>query len=322
MRKYNVIADEHKRREREDAGPNMNMKIHFKALGLAAGLLWAFLPAARAQEISLAIGNNVPVQNALKRNLPGSNGNPSGAVRVEIRETTAGGGIAPPDPVTGEGSDANPLVRESYLGHDTIGIDPGLFSETFTGRLSTNITYYARVYDAPTPEAALYFANSATFSGPPSYVDSLSVTFGALQLVSGVADEDADGDGIPTALEEDMGLDPNSPDSDGDGYPDWFEGHFSEYMHASEKDPGLDLQINPPLADAANPHTVSWQTIPVPGMTYRLQYTDALPYEDPYVAEVWSGALTDTNKEVDVEDWVANSLYKGYFRVVVPYDGP
>ena len=302
---------------------NMNHRWMW-ALILAAGA-WLVQGEVQAQIISLAVGNSVPIQNALKRNLPGSNGNPGGlAVQVEIRETTAGGGIAPPDPDTGEGSAANPLVRTSYLGHDAIGTDPGLFSETFTNRLATNVTYYARVYDATTPGAAKYYADTGTFAGPPAYLDSVDVTFGPLLLVkTGAADTDTDGDGIPDTLEsETLGTSPTKPDTDGDGYSDWFEGHYSEYMHPTDPDPGLELQITPPQVYAVNPHTVSWQTIPVPDMTYRLQYTDALPYEDPYIVEVWSGTLTDTNKEMSVEDWVTNSLYKGFFRVVVPYEGP
>ena len=57
-------------------------------------------------------------------------------------------------------------------------------------------------------------------------------------------------------------------------------------------------------------------------MTYRLEFTDELDFENPYIEEIWSGTATETHLVVDVEDWVTNSLHKGFFRVVVPYDVP
>ena len=144
-----------------DRNQEMKMHVHSKglgfflcvALGMAAGV-------ARAQVVPpLYVGNQTPVTNALGRNLAGDNGNPDSASRVEIRQTTAGGAILAPDPATGEGNPANPLVQVSYIGHDLIGANTGLFSETFTNRLPTNSTYFARVFDAPSAGAALYFAN-------------------------------------------------------------------------------------------------------------------------------------------------------------------
>ena len=304
-----------------DRNQEMKMHVHSKGLGFfLCAALWMAAGGARAQVVPpLYVGNQTPVTNALGRNLAGDNGNPDSASRVEIRQTAAGGAVLPPDPATGEGNPANPLVQTSYLGHGVIGANTGLFSETFTNRLPTNSTYFARVYDAPSAGAALYYANSAPFAAPPSSEANVDVVFGALQLVSGEEDIDTDGDGIPDAMESEiLGTSPTDRDTDGDGYSDYFEAVHREYMHAKEPDEPLSVQINPPVLAEIDPYTVSWDTIPVPGMQYRLEYTDALLIPEAFV-EVWSGTATATNVEVDVDEWVrTNSLIKGFFRVLIP----
>lgn len=301
----------------------MKTNIHSNTLGLAAVLALAVLPvAARAQGTSLSVGNSVPVQNALGRNWLGSSWDSNNASRVEIRETWTAGTILAPTNDPGEIETFNPLVRVSYLGCNSIGANPGLFASIFEERLSTNVTYYARVFDAPTVTGALYYADSTGFSGPPDYVADLNVAFGPSMLVrTGAPDNDTDGDGIPDELEGVVHTDPTNPDTDGDGYDDWFEAHYSEYLSPTDPDRPLEIQIHDPQA-LAEPHTVSWWTIPVPDMEYQLEYTDALPYEGAFTAPVTNVTATDTNLVVPVEDWVTNGLFKGFFRVKVPYEGP
>jgi len=219
----------------------------------------------------------------------------------------------------------NPLVTNSYLGRGVVGVNPGIYSETFTNRsvLATNATYYVRVFDRPDPSAAIYYADTAPFFGPPVEVPSINPEFGALTRVDGTyPDPDSDGDGLPDAVEFDLSLDPNDPDYDDDGYNDWFESHFWDYLNPKVADPSLEIQINAPAQLTVDPHTVSWWTIPVPAMTYYLQYRPQWMDEDSY-SNIWSGAATETYLDVDVEEWVqTNSPIKGFFRVVVPYEGP
>lgn len=275
---------------------------------------------AEAQVGSLVVGNWTAVTNALGRPFHGVNGYPEISARVEIREV--GVGIIPPDPATGLGNDGvNPLARVSHIGHDVPFDNSGMFAETFSNRLDVGKSYFARVYDGPSPGGSIYYVNSMVFVGPPPEVSSLEVVFQSRHLVNGEPDVDTDGDGIPDAMEGDMGLDPNSADTDGDGYSDFFEAIHDEYLQPGEPDPSLEIQITPPFALAVDPHTVSWQTIPVPNMEYRLEYrpqwTDETAYE-----EVWSGTATDTNLEIDVEGLVTNVPVKGFFRVTVPYSIP
>ena len=292
--------------------------------GVVLVVAWAAISGVQAQIVpSLDIGNVDPVFDLLDRPLRGTWNFPETAARVEIRETSGGGGIAPPDPVTGEGNDAlNPLVRVSYMGMGVVGENPGKFSENFPARIESGKTYYARVYDAPAPSNAMYYANSAMFTEVPpdqiNVVTFIDVAFGELRRVDGVTDADSDGDGIPDDMENNVtGTDPTNPDSDFDGFNDWFEAHYSEYMSANEPDEPFAVT----LTDAA---TVDWRTIPVPGFGYVLEFTDAMPYEEEFTETVWSGTATDADLSVPVADWIGtNSTEKGFFRVrAVSPDGP
>ena len=285
---------------------------------------WTAICGVQAQIVpALDIGNADPVYDLLDRPLPGTWNFPESAARVEIRETTGGGGIAPPDPVTGEGNDAlNPLVRVSYMGMGVVGDNPGKFSEVFEARIEAGKTYYARVYDAPAPSNAMYYANSATFTEVPpdqiNVVTFIDVNFGALRRVDGSTDVDSDGDGIPDDMENNVtGTDPTNRDSDFDGFSDWFEVHYGAYMSANEPD-------EPFVVTLTGAATVDWRTIPVPGFGYVLEFTDAMPYEEAFTETVWSGTATDADLSVPVEDWIGtNSTVKGFFRVrAVSPDGP
>ena len=289
------------------------VKIRMRGQGLWAALAVVLIAAgAEAQVGSLVVGNSAPVTNALGRPFHGVNGYPEISARVEIREM--GPGIVPPDTETGEGNDGvNPLVRVSYIGHDSPFENSGMFSETFTNRLGEGTWYFARVYDGPSPGGSMYYLNSETFQGPPSGVESLDVVFQTRRLVNGEPDLDSDGDGIPDAMEGDMGLDPNSPDTDGDGFDDRFE-ELNDYVDPKEPLP-LDIAIHAPQL-ATDPHSVSWWTIP--GVFYRLEYRPQWVDGEPFIPDVWTGVAGGTEIgtiQIDVESWVTNSPVKGFFRV-------
>ncbi|MGD9781597.1 MAG: hypothetical protein AB7V14_05525 [Kiritimatiellia bacterium] len=303
----------------------MRTKFHVESWAWAALFALAGLPSvASAQGSALSVGNWIPVTNALWRNLPGTDGDPDNSGRVEIRQTWTGGTILSPANEQSQIETFNPLVTNSHLGRGVLGINPGTYAETFADRsvLATNLLYYARVFDRADPAAAIYYADTETFPGQPVDVTSINPEFGPLKLVAtGELDGDADGDGIPDAMEGDMGLDANSPDHDGDGYGDWFEAHYGDYLDPKEWNSPLEILLNSPENAGVDPHTVSWWTIPVPDMTYRLDYRPLWVDGEAYT-NLWSGAATDTHLEVDVEDWVQADGVKGFFRVTVPYEGP
>ena len=300
----------------------MRTKFHGAILGMAAGVALAAWPtASRAQGNALSVGNLVPVTNAVGWVLKGNNGDPDNSCRVEIRKTHTGGTILAP--TNGQLETFNALVTNSYLGQGTLGINPGRYSVTFNDRLPTNVTYYARVFDRPDPATAIYYADTAPFSAP-SVAPSINPEFGALKLLSGEEDIDTDGDGIPDALEDgEFSTSPSEWDTDGDGFGDWFEALYVGYMDPLDpKEAPIVLQIHSPEEPGTGPRSVSWWTLPVPGLTYRLGYrpewVDTNGYE-----EVWSDAKTsNAYVEIDVENVVTNEPVKGFFRVTVPYNGP
>lgn len=288
-----------------------------------AGLVIVIAVAAQAQEPVLVVGNAMAVNDPLGRPFRGINGSPELSARVEIR-ATFGGGILSPTNEEARLDSLNPLMRVSYIGHDVPIADSGLFSETFaSNELHSATSYYARVFDWTSRDTSIYYADTLPFAGMAS--GTINPEFGVLKLVStGEEDVDTDGDGIPDAMEIDMGLDPNTADTDGDGYSDYFEVLYPDYLDPNDEgDPRLVLYIHPPVLMESDPYTVSWETIPVPGMEYILEYTDALPYEDLFTATVTNVIATDTNLVVPVDEWIQlDDIFKGFFRVTIPYSMP
>lgn len=288
---------------------------------LAAGV-------ARAQVIApLYVYNEIPATDVVGRNLPGTCGAPLHLCStVEIREV--GTGIVPPDPVTKQSDDAaNPLVEESYMGKNALGTDPGLFGEVLEERIVVGEWYFVRVFDLD----RLYYADTAAFQAPEpeqsSVQSDVEVVFGGMKLVSGAEDEDTDGDGIPDELEFAVGLDPFSRDSRGDGWDDLFVLLMEGELELTDPNP-IVVEFRgaggeDPLRRGSEPYSVSWWSIP--GVWYRLDHRVDLRDEAPEVwAEIWSGEATESELDVDVDDYVLpEGNEAGFFRVqALPYYVP
>lgn len=282
-----------------------------------AGLLILAATAAWGQQSPLVVGNSTAILDPIGRPFKGEAGRSNSSGRVEIRET-ASGMIVPATQEQDLIDLHNPLVDTAYIGQGVIGPDTGLFSITYvTNKVSnSNATYYARVFDWTTPAGSIYYVDSAPFAGKLS--GTINPQFGALTLTG----PDSDGDGLPDAWELENGLDDGIADTDGDGYDDWFEVFHGDYLQMVEPDQPLTIQINSPTEGGAEPYSVSWWTIPVPNMSYHLQFRPLLENEAAY-SNVWSGTATDHYLDVDVHDWAGtNNPPKGFFRVIVPYNKP
>lgn len=287
----------------------MNNQSHWKNWCLAAAVGWLAAGAAQAQiGNAIVVGNLAPATDVLGRHLRGSNGLSNESSRVEIREL--GLGLVAPPATEAEIEAANPLVRATYLGHDVVGTDTGLFSETITDPENhAGKTYYARVYDAPTADSAVYFADSLPVSMPSK--GTVTVAFQPVSLVSGDEDVDTDGDGLPDWMEADLGTSPTRKDTDGDGYPDGFEVVHEGYLHRNDLDSN-EIRLDPP--EVAGEHAAAWWAIP--NVAYRLEYTDAMTDPEAFV-EIWSGTAATTNLAVGVEEWIESGS-TGFFRWTIP----
>jgi len=304
----------------------MKSNQHLKFLGIGFVLIVGLLCAAQGQIVTpLAIGNTNPVLDHVGRPLPGTwLGDSNLAARVEVREV--GAGIAAPDPGTGEGNDAvNPVFLLTHMGHGVIGsVDTGTFSYTLTNRLPGGIEYFARVYDASTPGAAYYYANSTPFQEVPpeeqNTTTAIDIEFQPLYLVNGGDDTDSDGDLLPDWMEMEItSTDPNAWDSDEDGYYDGFEELHNAYLVQGEKDVNA-LDLHTPIFTGDPPETneyyVSWWAIP--GVIYRLEYRDTM-VDGLAFTNIWDGTASQTNLEISVDDWVSTNIgVKGFFRYLIP----
>lgn len=285
---------------------------------------WATQGAMAQLGGALTVENTTALTDVIGRVLPGSIGEPATATHAEIRETTDAGGIAPPDPDTGEGDEGlNPLVRNTYLGAGIILVEnPGRFSETFSERLDESKQYYARVYDRPSAGASLYYLDSAPFEddGSSQYANPSFASSTWKLIGTGAADVDSDGDGIPDMWEMDNGLNPGEKDTDGDGFDDLFEVLNDTHWNASEPDPMLALTIEAPafVSDPGGldgPHTVSWPT--KAGVTYRLEYHPTQVDATNGWVEIWNDVAGSDEQTEDI-DWVLeNGGSNGFFRVWV-----
>jgi len=309
----------------------MKTTLHLNRRLVVAVMFLAVTAGAPAAIVdSLYLGNSAPVLDVLGRPVQGTWGQDSNeCARVEIREV--GEGIEPPDPVTGESDNvANPLFLETQMGHNAVGRNPGRFSVALPNRLPEGTGFFARVFDPVAP----YYADSAPFLAPTTSKQiqaAVNVQFEPMRLISGGADVDSDGDGVPNTMELALGMDPDREDSRGDGWDDLFVLMLGDYLNPTNAN-WIEIAIDTPALSADSPartdadlYFVSWWTIP--GVWYRLEYrVAALDDEDDEGAweEVWTGMAESTELSINVDDlMLEDEDLSGYFRVwAMPYHDP
>ena len=251
------------------------------ALAISAACAWA--QEERLVEgiaAPLYAGNIAPVRDEYGRKMAGTH-RPGAPVQsyVELRVTT--NGIIRPPSTNGAPHPYHPLLTPDSVGGmglNASGVDSGLFCMVLPQRPAPNIRVFARVFNAPTPEEATFYADSRAVAATPGD-SSLVFEFGAAKALD---PGDADGDGLNNSWEESMGTsDRLTADYDGDGMSDLHE----MLAGTSATDPGSLLAFrlvrredaDAPAeagADWAKPVRVSWQS--VPGKQYRLEYVPML----------------------------------------------
>ena len=251
---------------------------------LAASCAWG--QGAEGVSVPLYAGNAVPLQDEFGRPMRGS---PAAAAaanrpRVEVRYAYTNrnplGEVFAPG-LNGEASPYHPPVAaDAQIGMGMNAAEPnsGLFCAVFPKRPPAGTKLFARVFNAPNPAEATFYADSEIVE-VGSNATALAFTFGALRALDPADD---DGDGLENSWEQLLGIDDRpTADYDDDGMSDLHE----MWAGTAPDDPDSKLSFRlvrretTPVVLAegeapTRPVRVKWQS--VPGKTYRLEYVPAL----------------------------------------------
>lgn len=284
--------------------------------GCIAALCVAWGSARAGVVPPLYVGNNIPVLDQNGVPLEGTiDSDPAERARVEVRQTATGAIFAPS--TNGAAHPANPLLTPDSVGG--IGLNagsPGLFAMVFPQRPATGTRIFGRVFNAPTAEAATFYADSE-IRIVPATGSSVVLTFGPAQpLDSG----DSDGDGLINSWEEALGIaDVATADYDGDGigdYNEWLMG-----TDPADAASGLAIRsiVRVPGAAAAGTGTgeeamrVGFLT--QPGRKYQLE--EVQPLDGEQVVTPIGGVVVagDEQYEMDLLAPVAADAWRNFYRI-------
>lgn len=248
----------------------------------------------------LYVGNRAPILDPFGRPLPGEHAAP--ATLMELRTVHPSKGIIPPNPANGMSHGDNPLLtpespQEStgWVGLNTSSRDHGLFCVVMPTRPAAGVEVFGRVYNAPTPAEATFYADSKPVTLPTRAKSDLVLEFDPARPIDW---RDDDGDGLENSWENLLGIDDRpTPDYDGDGMSDlheWLAGtapddpdsNLSFRLVRRETDPAVLAAAGVDLDD---PVRVSWQS--VPGKKYRLEHVPQLAAIDPETGEPYAFEL-------------------------------
>jgi len=209
------------------------------------------------------VAQNVPLQVACKVTILDQLGRPLSRDDGDLVQILFVNGQVYSPGMNGQPHTNNPVSYTSRIGN-------GLINHTSTvGRFNASITprseaqVVARVFNAPTLEEASFYADSQIFT--PNAGKVFYPEIGATTNALDPADDD--GDGLNNSMEKDLGSDPNSLDSDGDGVLDMDEFRAGTLLNDEESFLAM-VELKP------QDHTemmVQWSA--VEGKSYQLQYT-------------------------------------------------
>ncbi|MBP5787335.1 MAG: hypothetical protein J6Y19_05930 [Kiritimatiellae bacterium] len=310
-------------------------------------------PVAAAEPICMFTNSSVRLPGR------GGAGADSSAARVEIRAVKWNYGSGTVVPPTAEGvsdESANPLVAVTRIGAGTVGVRPGRFAVCIprealtntvtvnaTGQMDTNlpphpdryVSFFARVYDAPTVEESHYYVDSLPVRYNPDLYFTNMVFAKAMKAIGGGTDLDSDDDGLSDQEESAAGTDYLNPDTDGDGLLDGVEVAYGLDPNSpllitalTTKRPE-DPALNAILDESESEWHVEWPSSTDPEVKYELELVydvDDFAHisdgteDDPYVLDrmVVDTTITQTNWVHDITEWIKSyDLPRGFVRLKV-----
>ena len=294
------------------------------ALGLLATCAWGDIASP------LYVGNVEPVRDPYGRPMAGSPqaSDAASRSRVELRVAPYGGQRIPPT-TTGGASSLNRLVTVDGSSVGGIGLnsalpDSGLFCMVFPQRLPTNEMVFARAYNAPTVEAATFYADSYPVRLPTRATDSSRVL--VFEPAAPLDPGDDDEDGLNNSWEKLLGTDDRpSADYDEDGMSDYYE----MLAGTDLTDPGSLLVLRSIEREAgtapagmggadSKPVRVKWQSMP--GKKYQLQYVSTLLDQQEFIPVLTEEGLDyviagEGEFEIEMRVDVTEGMVEGFFRV-------
>ena len=274
----------------------------------------------------LYVGNVVPVRNEFGRPMPGSPLPQDAASRAFVEIRTAPNGMIYAPGTNGAASPYNPLLTTNSvggIGANAKTADSGLFCLLFSRRPAGGAKIFARVYDAPTVEAAAFYVDSSLAVVPTNGI-SLVLAFGEAQPLD---PGDDDGDGLNNSWERVLGTSGRATaDYDEDGMSDLHEmlagtdaADAASLLAFQAAGPGTGETLPEGFDPAARRLRIRWPA--VPGKSYQLEWAAGL-LPDPATGEgpVYDpvgGMLTAAEGEFTMTVWVdlSESDAQGVFRI-------
>ena len=179
------------------------------------------------------------------------------------------------------------------MGQNAKAANSGLFCAVFPERPEAGTRIFARVFNAPNPAEATFYADSDVVE-VTSIDAAVTVRFGPMKPLDAADD---DGDGLANSWEQLLGIDDRATsDYDGDGMSDLHE--MLAGTAPDDKNSKLAFRLvrseeSTQVRGVGEPATrsvrVKWQS--VPGKTYRLEYVPQLAAIDPATGEPYAFEL-------------------------------